>query len=49
MFTKPTFGKSDLNGLCHELWAGKFYERDMFNFQTWPEHMRKRFITKNLA
>lgn len=25
MFSKPSFGKTDLNGLCSELWAGRFY------------------------
>lgn len=42
MFNQPSFGKSDLNGLCSELWAGKFYERDLFNFATWPDMFRNR-------
>lgn len=49
MFSRPSFGKSDLNGICNDLWAGKFYERDLFNFQTWPEVMRTRYATKNMA
>ena len=27
LFQKPSFGKSNLNGLTSDLWAGKFYER----------------------
>lgn len=49
MFNKPSFGKTDLNGICTDLWAGKFYERDLFNFQTWPEEMKPRYKTKNSA
>lgn len=49
MFNKPSFGKYDLNGICDDLWAGRFYERDLFNFQTWPDVMRSRKSTKNSA
>ncbi len=49
MFKRPSFGKSDLNGICGDLWAGKFYERDLYNFQTWPEVMRNRCKTTNFA
>lgn len=49
MFAKPSFGKSDLNGICDNLWAGKFYERDLFNFATWPDIMVPRRKTNNLA
>jgi hypothetical protein len=27
LFEKPSFGKINLNGLCQDLWAGKFHER----------------------
>lgn len=43
MFKRPSFGKSDLGGICGNLWAGKFYERDLYNFYTWPENMCKRY------
>jgi hypothetical protein len=49
MFYKQSFGKIDLNGLCSELWAGKFYERDLYNFQTWPSDMRNRVRVANSA
>jgi hypothetical protein len=43
MFSRPSFGKSDLNGICSNLWAGKFYERDLYNYQTWPSAMSERY------
>lgn len=49
MFSRPSFGKSDLNGICNDLWAGKFFERDLYNFDTWPECMKPRYKTNNAA
>ncbi len=47
MFYRPSFGKNDLGGICSELWAGKFEERDLFNLTTWSECMAPRKKTKN--
>ena len=41
-FDEPSFGKNDLNGLCDNLWGGKFDFRDLLNLTTWPELFAER-------
>lgn len=42
LFKKPSFGKGNMNGICDELWGGKFSERQLFNFHTWPSKFESR-------
>lgn len=36
IFDKPSFGKTDLGGLCSNLWGAKFRFKELLNIETWP-------------
>ena len=42
MFEKPSFGKTDLGGLCSNLWGGKFRFKEILNLDFWPKYFRER-------
>ncbi len=48
IFEKPSFGKGDLNGLCDNLWGGKFRYKDLMNLDTWAKCFRERQDTKKV-
>ena len=48
IFSKPSFGKNDLNGLCTNLWGGKFRYKDLMNLDTWLICFRERRNPKSI-
>lgn len=48
IFDKPSFGKTDLGGLCSNLWGGKFRFKELLNIELWPEFFRERQETKKI-
>lgn len=47
IFEKPSCGKTDLGGLCTNLWGGKFRFKQLLNIELWPKYFRERGETKS--
>ncbi len=48
IFEKLSFGKTDLGGLCSNLWGGKFRFKELLNIELWPKYFKKRIETKKM-